>query len=157
MASTFENLASAMLVTAGSPRGKGRNVAAEAYIVNLSDGGLILTALLPEDSDAHRSLILSILDQADPAHPASIGSGLDSNRERILHPGEVAMLALRKPPLRNHTSLFRIRKEGQAGASFLRYSVSVKQNTWASSITRLGTQNPVGRLENALPHLLYVW
>ena len=171
MGSIFENLASAMRLTShfpsdrtpdfgsGSPLGGSRHTSAEAYIVNLSDNGLILTALLPEDSDSHRSLLLGILDhtEAMAGHHGQAHSFQELNRERILKPGEVAVLALRKAPAAKHVSLFRVRKEGQPGVCFLKYTVKSLGPNCVAAITHLGTQNTLGKLESAHPHLIYVW
>ena len=161
MGSSFENLAFAMHFTSGSAMGYSRTMPTEAYIANLSDNNLIVTALLPEDADPERSLLVRILDQTeaaihkDPREPSV--SPQELNRERILRPGEVAMLALRKVPKAKHISLFRVRKEGATGLCFLKYTVKVNGHSCLSSIAHLGTQNTLGKLENTHPHLLYIW
>ena len=126
----------------------------EAYLANLSEDNLILTALLPSDATAQRNLVLGILDKDDLTRLGATFPLNTMNRERVLRPGEVAQITLRQAPTSSHVSLFRVRKERGAGSSFVRYAVEVDGT---GTLTQLGTQECAGRLENVFPHLLYVW
>lgn len=156
MGSQFENLASTMLFKVRPPLGCLKQTSSEAFIANLSDQTLIITALLPDDADDLRNLVFTILDtdEALGTDPA-LFKGLD--RERTLKPGEVAQLALRKPTVTRHVSLFRVRKEGQASGCFLKYTVDEGASPTPSAITFAGIQNALGKVESIYPHLLYIW
>ena len=156
MNSIFKNLTNAMLFNAGSSLDCPRHCSTEVYIANLSDENLTITALLPDDAEQLRSLVFSIIDEYELAqNPTGTLRGAD--RERTLRPGEVAQLALKKGAGGKHISLFRVRKETQAGSCFLKYTVTIEGNASTGSIVPVGTQDLKGKLENVLPHLLYVW
>ena len=150
MGSFLENLAQS-----GGGQGSLRHAATDAYLVNLSGETLLLTALLPEDATAQRRLMVSILDQTD--RPLSETDPFQTlKRERSLGPGEVAMFSLRTLPGTTHTSLFRARRLGNAGSCFLKYTVTVAGARAAGTIQIVGSQAPLGRVEQPLPHLLRV-
>ena len=134
----------------------GGHGAAEAYLANLGDDNLILTALLPSDATTQRNLVLGILDKDDLSRQDSALPRQDLSRERILAPGEVAQFSLRQAPARTHTSLFRVRKQRDAASAFLSYVVERDGAGGTATLTPLGTPTGSWMLENTFPHLLYV-
>ena len=136
--------------------GVGSDGSGAAYLANLGDDNLILTALLPSDATSHRNLVLGILDRDDLTRLDATFPLQGMNRERVLGPGEVVQFSLRQLPSRTHTSLFRVRKQRDAASAFLKYVVEVNGHGTTAILTRLGTPNGTWTLENTFPHLLYV-
>jgi hypothetical protein len=124
----------------------------EAYLANLSDENVIITALLPADATGHRNLLLGILDRDDLTRLEAVFALQSLNRERVLAPGEVLQITLRKLAGR-HLSLFRVRKEKSAISSFAKYSVGTDGR---ATLTPLGPREPGDRLETHDPNLLYL-
>ena len=129
----------------------------EAYLANLSNEKLILTALLPSDAESHRNLMVGIRERADPTRLGAHFPLQGMTRERVLQPGEVAQFSLRKAPACTHVSLFRLRKEREAASCFLKYAVEPVAGAPCATLSQLGTQDQAARLENTLPHLVCVW
>ena len=129
----------------------------EAYLANLSNDKLIITALLPSDAESYRNLMVGVRERNDLQRGDALFPLQGMTRERVLHPGDLAQFSLRIPTPRPHVSLFRLRKEREAASCFLKYAVEQTGGAPSASLTQLGTQDQAARLENTLPHLLCVW
>jgi hypothetical protein len=126
-------------------------------VANLSDEKITLTALLPDDTEADRNLLFMLLDQPETPPGASAAQPQTAYRELSLEPCEVAMFDLKATPKSNHVSLFRVRKEGAPGSSFLKYSVQVNGGHVMSLVQFVGARSTLTKVESPFPHLLYLW